>query len=882
MAPGERAYALLLRLLPGRLRDEHGEELLEAYRDRSIEPRHRGPLGRLRLWTLLLTDLPRAAALVRRPRDPRPRGDGPMTALAQDVRFAARSFRRRPGFALAALATLTLGVGAGTAVFSVVDGIVLRPLPYPEADRLVVVGTTDGASDRAFSSSPVDVRDWAERSRTLEALAASRLERRILRGDGEPEEVMGAGVSAAYFDVLGVRPALGRPFTAAEDRPGVEGVAVLSHAFWTRRFGGDLGTLGRTLRLDGEPFTVVGIMGPGFHPPEAVHHGDVEVWYPIQRVQDDLTERGNFFVQALGRLTPGATVEAAREELEAIGRALSAETPEVGLRWPMPEPMRDRTVGEVGPRLLLLGGAVGLLLLIACANVANLFLLRASERAREMAVRSALGAGRGRLSRQLVTESVVLCGAAGLLALGVAEGAVRAFRAYGPGDLPRLSEVGVDYRVLAFGMALSLVTGIVFGLLPSRSVARARPAGTLREGAAGAGGGRAGLRGGLVVAQTAVALVLLVGAGLLVHSFVRLVGVEPGFEAEGVAWMTVRLDGDAYPTDEERSAFFAALLRDVEALPGVRAAGGTNILPLSPSRNQTWARPEGLEVPEGEEPPLVSWHQVLPGTFEALGIPVLRGRGFTPRDDATAPSVVAVNESLARTFWPERDALGRRVAMGSGPDPRWATVVAVVGDVRQRGLAAEPTPELYVPFLALPRTAASLVARTDGGPAGLLPAMRERAQELDPSLPLDDYGTLADHVRASVTAPRFYAGLLAAFAALALLLAVVGVYGTTAYAVAQRRHEVGVRMALGARGRDVSALLVRRGARLTALGLALGLGGALLATRVLEDFVYGVTPTDPATLAAVTATLGGLGLLAAWLPARRAARQDPARTLRSE
>ncbi|MBW3534014.1 MAG: ABC transporter permease [Gemmatimonadetes bacterium] len=881
MPPGERVYRLLLRLLPRRLREEHGAELVEAYRDRSAEPRHRGLLGRFRLWTLLVLDLPRGAALARRGVRRPSRGDGIVSTLGQDLRYALRSFRRHPGFFLAAVATLALGVGAGTAVFSVVDAVVLRPLPYPEADRLVVVGTTDGESDRTFSSSPVDVRDWAERSRTLEALAASRLERRVLRGVGEPEEVLGAGVSAAWFDVLGVRPALGRAFTEAEDRPGVEGVAVLSHGFWTRRFGGDLGVLGRTLRLDGEPFTVVGVMGPGFHPPEAISHGDVEVWYPIQRVQDDLTERANFFVQALGRLAPDASLEAARDELRTIGESLSAETPEAGLRWPVPDPMRQSTVGEVGPRLLVLGGAVGLLLLIACANVANLFLLRASERSREMAVRCALGAARGRLARQLLTESLLLSAAAALLALGLAEAAVRSFRAFGPGDLPRLGEVAVDYRVLAFGLALALATGVVFGLLPAGEATKPGPAGALRESGPGAGGGRSRLRGALVVAQTAVALVLLVGSGLLVHSFVRLVRVDPGFDARGVAWMTVRVDGSEYPTDEERIAFFGALHRDVAGLPGVERAGGTNILPLGRSRNMTWMTPEGMELGPDEEPPVVSWHQVLPGTFEALGIPLRRGRAFTPADDAEARRVMLVNESLARTFWPGQDPLGRRVALGNEGE-NWTTVIGVVGDVRQQGLASEPEPEFYMPFLAGPRTAIHLVVRTPGDPAALLEPMKAQVHALDPSLPVDEYGTLPGHVRASITEPRFYTGLLTAFAGLALLLAMVGVYGTTAYAVEQRTHEVGVRMALGARSQDVVALVVRRGALLTALGLGLGLGAALVATRVLESFVFGVSATDPATLAVVTAGLGALGLLAAWIPARRAARLDPARTLRSE
>lgn len=879
-------YGLLLRLYPRDFVEEYGEDLRQSVRDRLDEDRFRGATGRLRLWMFLLADLARSAptAWWRAAREQREReGRTTMGDLRRDLALATRTFRRRPGFFLTAALTLALGVGAATAIFSVVDGVILRPLPYPEPDRLVQLGTTYGESTRLSSTSPPDFEDWRERNRVMASLAASRLERRTLLGDGPPTSLETAGVSPSFFGLLGAEPALGRGLAEEDGRPGAAPVTVVSHGLWRSRWGGDSGVVGRTLRLDGVPFTVVGVMGPDFHPPEAIHHQDVQAWYPLVHVDDPLDQRGFGFLQVIGRLADGATLEGARQEMAAIGRALSAEYPENGERGVAMEPLIVRTVGDVGGTLGMLLGAVGLLLLIACVNVAHLFLVRATEREREMALRNVLGAGRGRVVRQLLAESLVLALVSGVLAVLVAYGGVEAFRAFGPGDLPRLSEVAVDGRVLLFALALSALTGIAFGLVPARSAARLDPAVALRESgtATSAGRRRAKLRSGLVIAETAVAMVLCVGAGLLVNSFVRLHRVDPGFDPEGVAWLQVRAP-DAADTDEARVRFFQDVLARVRAVPGVVSAGGGNNLPLDGNQSLTGITPDGMALGADERPPAVSFHQVMPGYFEALDVPVMEGRVPGEQDVAGAPNVAVVNRALAHRLWPG-GAVGGRFTFGvPDEDSEWWTVVGVVGDVRQQALATEAEGELYVPFLQRPRTILRVTASTAGDPGAALPAIRRAVWSIDPDLPLDQAGTLRSTVAQSVVEPRFYTLLLSGFAAVALALALVGIYGTLAYTVEQRARELGVRMALGADAGSVRRMVLRRGMVLAAVGVAVGGGSALVATRALEGFVYGIEPSDPATLAGVTVAILGVTALACWIPALRATRLDPAVTLRAE
>jgi predicted permease len=889
---GERVYRRLLRLLPPRLLREHEAELMGAFGQREREWRE-ARRGRLSFWSFLARDLVAAAARgwsweVRRVT----RAEGELRGSEghvkidtwiQDARYAIRSFGRRPLFVLTAVGTLGLGVGSTTAMWSVIDGVLLAPLPYPASDRLVQIGThfrdaRGPFQERLGPLSPVDVFDLQETSETLGAVAASRLESRVLAGEGEPEELSAAGVSAEYFEVLGVAPALGRAFTPGEDAPEGPAVAVLSDGLWRRRFGADPAAVGRTLRLDGVTFTVVGVMGGDFHPPEAISHQDVELWYPIARVNDALDDRGSFFVQGIARLDDAVDLETSRRELEAIGDRVSAAFPDTPARRFGLAPLHERTVGDVRRTLWVLLGGVGFLLAIACANVANLFLVRASEREREMAVRTAVGAGRSRLVRQLLTEGLVLAGAAGAVAVALAHLGVEAFRRWSPGGIPRLSEVGVDAGVLAFALALSVATGLVLSAAPAARTLRGVD--PLREHASGAGGNRARARSTIVVAQTAVALVLFVGAGLLVNSFVRLQRVEPGFDPGGVAWMRVYLRGEAYPP-ESRIAFHRELLERVRALPGVVAVGGTDNLPLSPNRSLSFVSPEGLVLGPAQDPPAVSWHAVLPGTFDALRVPLLEGRTFTDADDRGAPAVGVVNQAAASLLWPGESAVGQSYTPGrpdSGSEP--VTVIGVVQDVRHQGLATPPEPEIYLPALRETRVLMNVLVRAEGDPSALLGPVREVIRDLDPALPVPQLGTLDAHAAGSILEPRFYALLVSTFAAVALALTLVGVYGTLAYTVELRAHELGVRMALGARGARLLASVIGRGMVPVGIGLAIGLVLSYLTAGVVEGFVFGIGVRDPLTLAVSAAALAGMGLLACIVPAVRAARLDPVAQLR--
>lgn len=893
----EGVYRTLLRILPPRLRSEHGAELMQAFRDREREVDGRR-FRTLRLWSFLALDMANAAAAAwrhelgrmvarRGARTERREGKMMIETLVQDLAYALRSFRRHMGFAVTAVVTLALGVGATTTIWSVVDGVLLSPLPYPESDRLVQVGTHFRSSEGAFEGrlgplSPVDIVDVQTTSTTVASVAASRLEGRILSGEGEPEQLSTAGVSAEYFTVLGVEPAVGRAFTKDEDAPDGAAVTVLSHDFWYRRFGADPAVLGRTLHLGGTPFTVVGIMGPDFHPPEAIHHQDVALWYPFARVNDDIDDRGSFFVQGIARLAPGASLDAAQAELAALGDRLSQAFPDTPARRLGAARLHERTVGDVGRTLWMLLGGVGALLVIACANVANLLLVRATERAREMAVRAALGAGRRRILRQFMTEGLVLALCAGVVAVGLAHVGVEGFRRWSPGGIPRLAEVGVDPTVLALALLLSSATGVLFTLAPAMRTLR-QAEDPLREH--GSGSGREGVRTRslLIIVQTAVALVLFTGAGLLLNSFVRLQHVDPGFELERVAWLRVYLQGDAYATPEARATFFGEMLERAGAIGGVEAVGGTDNLPLSPNRSLAFVSPRGLVLGPDEDPPAVSWHMVFPGTFEALGIPILQGRDFTDRDGQAGATVALVNQAAAELLWPGQDPVGQSYVPGrpeSGSDA--ITVVGVVPDVRHQRLANPPEPEMYLPALSGSRVRMNLLVRTAGDPAAALEQLREAVWSIDSGLPLPEYGTLSEHAADSILEPRFYTLLLSTFAAVALVLALVGVYGTLAYTVELRTRELGVRLALGARGNDVLALVLRRGMTLVGIGLVAGVVISLMTAAALERFLFGITPRDPGTLVVAAAAMAALALAACMIPALRAARLDPMTTLRSE
>lgn len=796
-----------------------------------------------------------------------------------DLKYALRQLRRSPGFTVVALLTLALGLGATIAIYSVVDGVLLRPLPYPHADRLIRVWHHNTRNGEA--------KDWMA-FETYQGLAdgvdavdaAAGVSPRwdfVLRGQGAPERIQGYWVSASFFDLLGVHPALGRTFRPDEARTNGAPVVLLGHALWERRFGGDPDVIGRSVDLSGRKATVVGIMPAGFGFPEA---GDV--WAPL--AQNPIVGRGRQvrWVDAIARLAPGATVARARDGVDAYFAHLATAYPKTnaGLGGTV-QGLYDSVVGGVRPTLWMLLGGVVFLLLITCANLSNLLLTRAADRGGELAVRRALGAGRGRLVRQLLTESLTLGLLGGVAGTGLAWWLLRLFRRLGPAGLPRLEQVGLDPRVIGVAAAATLVVSALFGLAPALSGVKESLQGALRRGGRSVAGGRGRLRGGLVVSQVSLALVLLVGAGLLLRSFVRLTHVDPGFRARGV--LTLQFGLPSSYEGDRRIGFYRQLFADLEAIPGVTAAGGATRLPLGDALS-TRLEIRGRSFSDGDQPE-VQFRRASPDYFKAMGIPVLRGRTFDEGDRPDARPVIVLSRAAARKFWPDEDPIGKQVRFwysGMPADAPWLDVVGVTGDVREFGLDAAPPPVVYVPFSQGPPSSPYVAVHTTGDPAALVRPVRQRIHALDPGIVIWNTSTLAARVSESVAGRRFSLLLIGAFGLLALVLAAVGIYGVIAYGVRRRTREIGLRMALGADDHAVIRLVVGQGLRLTLAGLALGLVAALLLTRLIRGLLFGVSPTDPVALAGVTLGLAVVATVASWLPARRAARVDPMTVLREE
>ncbi len=808
-----------------------------------------------------------------------------MTTLLDDLRYARRAFSKNPGFTALVLATLALGIGSVVAIFSIANGVLLRPLPYREPDRLVRIGHVRPDTVVARPTfSPQDVEDLKAAHPGLASASAwtyfPGLSAASLTGAGEPERLPAANVDGAFFETLGMPAAAGRFLTADDDRDGKNHVAVVSSSLWKRRFGGDRALIGRPIVIDGTPFEVVGVMPASFEFPSA----EVDVWMPLSNLGEDSTphKREIRWLDVVGRLAPGATLQQAKTGIAALYARLARQYPDsnAGFEHALVVPLASALTGDVRKPIALLLGAVSLVLLIGCVNVANLLLARASARRREIGIRAALGAGRGRLVRQLLTESLLLSLTGGVLGLLLARWGIDGLMSFAGGHVPRASEIRMDSGVVLFALLLSVATGVAFGLLPALSAARGSVRGAL-EGSGGRGGtdsrGALSLRRGLVVGEITLAVALLVGAGLLLRSFWRLTHADPGLRPESVLTLAVTVPADVYNAEKD-GAYRARMLAALRTLPGVVAAGMSKTLPLHGGGEPYAVRVEGRPDLESYKAPggaiIVS-----PGYFAALRIPILRGRDFTDADIESEKPVLLVNRALARTLWGDADPIGRGLTFGG---KMRLEVIGVVGDVRQEGLGQTPFATMYVPMSIFPRGSLKFYLRAQGDPAALAASARAAIHRLDPNQAISGMQPLTEVVAETVAGPRFLTLLVGVFGAAALLLAAIGVYGVISFSVARRTREIGVRIALGADRAAVRRLVLREGMALAGAGLALGLVAALALSRVLSSVLFETRTHDPVTLLTVGALLLFVALLACAIPARRAANLDPQEALRME
>ncbi len=801
--------------------------------------------------------------------------------LIQDLRYGARMLRKNPGFTAVAVLTLALGIGANTAVFSIVNGVLLKPLPYREPDKLVRVFNTfkEQGWDRVGVTAPAFV-EWRKQNTVFEGIAATRGDSINLTGLGEPERVFGQSCSASLFQLLGVKPILGRPFTSAEEEFGKHRVVMLTYRFWQRHFNADPSVVGHALTLNGEPWDVIGVLPASFK----YHSADIELWTPLAFPPWQLQEgHDSHNYDCIARLKPGVTMVQASAEMNAIHARLVTLN-EAHRGWGVNfVPLQDVIVGDSRRSLLVLLGAVGFVLLIACVNVANLLLARAASRTKEFAIRSALGAARGRVIGQILTESTMLALIGGLLGWFVAFGSVQAFVASAPRDLPRVDEIGLDTRVFAFGLLVSLATGIIFGLAPAFAAAHADLSETLKTSERGSSEGSRGngLRSSLVVAEVTLSLVLLVGAGLLIRSFLRLQEVDPGFRPAQVVVANISLSSKNYPNQVASGDFFMRLQERLASLPGVESAALAFGLPLQMENANIAVRVEGRPEPKPNEPGNARYLQITPDFFRAMGTPLLRGRDFTSRDTTNTPLVAIVNERFVRTFFPKEDPLGKRLSIGDGP-ARWTEIIGVVRDVRHESVAVNPEPAMYLPMSQRCWGLAQIVVRTAAKPISIAQMIRQTVLGLDSNQPVQNIRAMQSMVDETIAGRRLQMFLLSAFGAVALALAAIGISGVITYGVARRTREIGVRMALGAQMRDVLRLILGQGMKPVSAGLGLGVLGALGLTRLMSKLLFEIRPADPATFIVVIVLLGGVALAACWLPARRASKIEPMVALRYE
>jgi putative ABC transport system permease protein len=839
-------------------------------------------------WDRLTRDLRTADAVHVRPaldrvsdRYAAPYGTDPgvitmFVQMLHDARYAVRQLARTPAFTTVALLTLALGIGASTTIFSVVNGVLLRPLPFPEPDALVRVHEIVPQYGQ-FSVAPANLLDWRQQNTVFEHIAGFTSDRATYIGDAGPVMLTGASVSWDLFDLLRVPPALGRSFRADEDVPGKNNVIVISQGLWQRVFGQDSSVLGRAVTLSGVPVTVIGVMPAGF----AFPGGGIDYWRPIAINPADAT-RGGHFLGVIARRKAGVTLEQTRSEMKTIAERLAVQYPKNSANESAEvRGLHEEVVGGVRTALLTLLGAVAVVILIACANVANLLLVRASVREREIAVRTALGAGRGRLMRQMLAESLVLSLAGGLLGMTLAYFAMPAIQRLGAGSIPRVANVTLDLRVLAFALAVSVLTGILFGLVPAWQASRTVVGAVLKEGGRSAttSGGR-WVRNTLLVGEVALSIVLLVGAVLLLRSFVKLTNVDPGFRPERVLAFRVALPPASYREDHQRVAFFDRLLDGLQRIPGAGAAGMIQSLPIRNDYMLSFAIQGRPEARPGDEPS-ANHRVVSPDYFKTLGIPLLRGRTFTTHDVEKSPMVALVDEAFAARHFAGEEPIGRGLDIGNGSDGFYE-IVGVVGNVNYGGLDRAPSPTMYVPYKQDVFSTMWMLVSTDGDPSTLSQPARQALLGVDRGLPAFSLTTLATVVDESVAQRRFSMLLLTAFAVVALFLAAVGLYGVVGYTVSLRTQEIGVRMAIGAQRGDVLRMVLTGGMKLSAIGLAIGLVAAMVLARMVTTMLFDVKPFDPASYAATASLLLAVSLLACYVPARRAMMVDPVVAMRQD
>jgi putative ABC transport system permease protein len=812
-----------------------------------------------------------------------------MSNLINEFRHAFRSLRKHPGFTAIAVITLALGIGANSAIFSVVNAVLLRPLPYPTSDQLVMIwGQLPTHGLGKLNVSPAEFVDYRDRNHSFSAVATYASLGRNLTGAGEPERINVTFVTGDFFSVLATPPAYGRSFLHEEDQPGHNQVVILSHTLWQRAFASDKNIVGRHVMLDGVSHSVVGVMPAEFQFPDQ----ETQVWKPMAFDAEDLSEnnRGSHYLDLIARMKPGADLKQAQTDVASIAAQMQREHPdhyEEGSGWAANVvSLHQEIVGDVRLALLILSGVVALVLSIACVNVANLLLARAASRRREIAIRTALGAGRARIIRQLLVESLFLSLLGGALGILLAVWGKDLLTALSPAGLPRLNEIHIDARVIGFTFAVSVLTGLVFGMFPALQFSKLNLSESLKEGSGKTTEGKSQhrLRGALVVSEVAIAMVLLVGAGLMIKSLYRLQQVNLGFDPTNVLAMRLSLSPAKYSDPQSQRAFFDQLTSKFEQLPGVKSVGMVNFLPLSGSGNRRNISVEG----KPENPVNVEFRISNSHYFTAIGLELLKGRLFDEHDRENTTYVAVVNEAFTRIFLPGEDPLGKRIKMGGLNAPfRWLAVIGVVKDIKHQGLDAEARPEMYIPYLQPPRPdwkvqSMFLAVRASQPPQSLIGATRAAVQDIDKEQPIYGVATMQQSVAKSVAPRRFNMLLMAAFSALALGLASIGIYGVVSYSVTRRIPEFGIRMALGAKASDVLKLVVKGGMWLTLAGLALGLAASLLLTRLISSLLFGVTPTDALTIAAAFALVIVVSLLACYLPARRATRVDPITALRNE